>query len=49
MTKRLYRSKTDKKISGVCGGMADYFAIDPGTDHRRCDRTVAVLCDRICI
>ena len=26
MTKRLYRSKTDKKISGVCGGMADYFA-----------------------
>ena len=27
MTKRLYRSKTDKKISGVCGGMADYFAI----------------------
>ena len=20
MTKRLYRSKTDKKISGVCGG-----------------------------
>ena len=22
-------SKTDKKISGVCGGMADYFAIDP--------------------
>ena len=28
MTKRLYRSKTDKKISGVCGGMADYFAID---------------------
>ena len=29
MTKRLYRSKTDKKILGVCGGMADYFAIDP--------------------
>ena len=29
MMKRLYRSKTDKKISGVCGGMADYFAIDP--------------------
>ena len=29
MTKRLYRSKIDKKISGVCGGMADYFAIDP--------------------
>ena len=25
------------------------FCPDPGTDHRRCDRTVAVLCDRICI
>ena len=27
MTKRLYRSKTDKKISGVCGGMALAFCI----------------------
>lgn len=26
--KRLYLSKTDKKISGVCGGIAEYFAID---------------------
>lgn len=26
--KRLYLSK-DKKISGVCGGIADYFDIDP--------------------
>lgn len=28
MNKRLYRSKTDKKISGVCGGIAEYFAMD---------------------
>lgn len=27
--KRLYRSEKDKKIAGVCGGLADYFDIDP--------------------
>jgi phage shock protein C len=27
--KRLYRSRTDRKISGVCGGLAQYFGIDP--------------------
>ena len=26
--KRLYRSKTDRRISGVCGGLAEYFNID---------------------
>ena len=29
MEKRLYRSRTDKKICGVCGGLAKYFNIDP--------------------
>jgi len=29
MEKRLYRSRTDRMISGVCGGIAEYFAIDP--------------------
>lgn len=29
MKKRLYRSTTDKKIFGVCGGLAEYFNIDP--------------------
>jgi serine/threonine protein kinase len=28
-TKRLFRSTTNKKIAGVCGGLADYFDIDP--------------------
>jgi len=28
MEKRLYRSKHDQKISGVCGGVAEYFEID---------------------
>ncbi len=27
--KRLERSRTDKKIAGVCAGMARYFASDP--------------------
>ena len=27
-TKRLYRSKTDTRIGGVCGGIAEYFAVD---------------------
>jgi len=28
-SKRLYRSRSDRKIAGVCGGMAAYFGIDP--------------------
>ena len=27
--KRIYRSTTDKKISGVCGGIAEYINTDP--------------------
>ncbi len=27
--KRLYRSRNDKMIAGVCGGLAEYFNIDP--------------------
>lgn len=29
MTRKLYRSYVDKKIGGVCGGLAEYFDIDP--------------------
>lgn len=29
MTKRLYRSTENRMIAGVCGGLADYFDIDP--------------------
>ncbi|MCK9524624.1 MAG: PspC domain-containing protein [Limnochordia bacterium] len=28
MTKRIYRSR-EKKIAGVCGGIAEYMDIDP--------------------
>ena len=27
--KRLYRSRTDRKLAGVCGGIAAYFGVDP--------------------
>lgn len=29
MHKKLYRSNSDKMIAGVCGGIADYFDVDP--------------------
>ena len=28
MAKKLYRSRNDKKLCGVCGGLADYFGLD---------------------
>lgn len=28
-TRRLYRSRTDRMLAGVCGGLARYFNIDP--------------------
>jgi phage shock protein C len=27
--KRLYRSKTDRMIAGICGGMGEVYVIDP--------------------
>ena len=27
--KRLYRSRTDKVLGGVCSGLANYFVLDP--------------------
>jgi phage shock protein C len=29
MEKRLYRSRSERVIGGVCGGLGDYFAVDP--------------------
>lgn len=28
-SRKLYRSRTDRRVSGVCGGLATYFNIDP--------------------
>jgi len=27
--KKLYRSRTDRKIAGVCGGLGEYLDVDP--------------------
>jgi phage shock protein C len=27
-TRKLYRSKTNRKLAGVCGGLAEYFNLD---------------------
>ena len=29
MNKRLYKSKENKMVDGICGGIAEYFGIDP--------------------
>ena len=29
MRKRLYRSRKDKILAGVCGGLGEYFNLDP--------------------
>ena len=29
MKKKIYRSRNDKKLAGVCAGFAQYFGIDP--------------------
>lgn len=29
MERRLYRSDTNKMVAGVCGGIGEYFDIDP--------------------
>lgn len=29
MEKKLYKSTADRKICGVCGGIAQYFKVDP--------------------
>ncbi len=29
MNKKLYRSMADKKLCGVCGGLGEYFDVDP--------------------
>jgi phage shock protein C len=28
-TKKLYRSRTERWLAGVCGGLGNYFGVDP--------------------
>lgn len=34
--KRLYRSRKDKMLAGICGGLAEYFAVDPSLVRIAC-------------
>lgn len=36
MKKRLYRSRKDKMLAGICGGLAEYFAVDPSLVRLAC-------------
>ena len=36
--KKLYRIRTGRKILGVCGGLANYFDIDPTIVRRKSRR-----------
>lgn len=40
--KKLFRSRKDRKIAGVCGGLAEYFNLDPTL--MRIIFLVALLC-----
>ena len=28
-TRKLYRSRSNRQVAGVCGGLAEYFSMDP--------------------
>ena len=36
MKKRLYRSRKGKMLAGICGGLAEYFAVDPSLVRLAC-------------
>ena len=41
MEKKLYRSRTDKKVAGVCGGLAVYLNMDV--------TVVRLICALLCL
>lgn len=43
---RLTRSTTDKKVAGVCGGLAEYFGVDP-TPIRLLWVILSILCGAV--
>jgi phage shock protein PspC (stress-responsive transcriptional regulator) len=44
--RRLTRSATDKKIAGICGGLAEYFGVDP-TAIRLIWCILSILCGAV--
>jgi phage shock protein PspC (stress-responsive transcriptional regulator) len=45
-TRRLTRSATDKKVAGVCGGLAEYFSVD-ATPIRLLWIILSILCGAV--
>ena len=43
MTKKLMRSSTDKVVAGVCGGLGEYFEVDPKVVWKTINEDVPVL------
>ena len=41
MNKKLYRSTKDKVLAGVCGGLGEYFDVDP--------TLVRLVCGLLCL
>jgi phage shock protein C len=39
MEKRLYRSRNNRMLAGICGGLGQYFGVDPTVV-----RIIAVIC-----
>ena len=40
MEKKLFKSKTDRKVCGVCGGLAEYLDVDASIVRLACVLTV---------
>jgi hypothetical protein len=45
MNAKLYRSATDHKIAGVCGGLGAHLKIDPRERDHECDTHNATAAD----
>ena len=45
-TRRLTRSRTDKRIAGICGGLAEYFGVD-ATPLRLLWVILSILCGAV--
>lgn len=44
MNKKLYRSTKDKVLAGVCGGLGEYFDVDPTLVRLACGLLWLVVC-----
>ena len=48
MKKTLYKSRKDRFLFGVCGGLAEYFEVDPTLVRINRNRIVVIYCGSCC-